>query len=196
MEYKKFKRLEIIGIFVCYILAILLHFLYKWINGNVWGIIFGSVNESVWEHIKLFTMPYLFWAFIELAIVRIPLKKFVVSKVIGVYFIIFSIITYFYTYTFFTGKAIMIVDIICSLVCLMLSFFASYKLIISELNMEKWYSAALCALTLFVIMYLSFTIYPPKIDLFKDPVTNSYGLSFNTYKQAMKYFGGIYAINP
>lgn len=194
MEYKKFKKLEILGVFICYIMACLLHFLYGWINGNVWGIIFGSVNESVWEHIKIFTMPYLFWAGIELAIVRIPLKKMMVAKIVGIYTIIFSIISYFYTYTFFTKKTILIFDLICSFLCLVLSFFMSYKLITSKLNIEKWYHTSLCALVLFVIMYLSFTIYPPKLPLFKDPITNSYGLTFNVNSQAMKYFGGIYAI--
>lgn len=193
MLYKKFKILEIMGVFICYTFAVLLHFLYDWIEGNVWGIVFGAVNESVWEHIKIFTMPYLFWGGVELAIVRVPLKRMVVGKVLGVYVLMLSIIAYFYTYTFFTGKAIFIVDIIMSFLCLAFSFFVSYKIITSKLNIELWYATSLFALILFGIMYLSFTIYPPHIDIFKDPITGNYGLAFDYGYETVKYFGRLFA---
>lgn len=39
----------------------LLHFVYEWSNGNVFAAMFSAINESVWEHLKIFFVPALFF---------------------------------------------------------------------------------------------------------------------------------------
>lgn len=40
------------------VLGILLHFLFDWTNGSVVAALFSAVNESIWEHTKLFQKEY------------------------------------------------------------------------------------------------------------------------------------------
>lgn len=67
MGNNKLKKLEICGVFFIFICGTLLHFVYQWSNKSVVSILFGAVNESVWEHVKIFALPYAAWAIIELA---------------------------------------------------------------------------------------------------------------------------------
>ena len=49
---KKLKGLEIAGAVFVFVCGTLMHFLYEWSNKNVVGILFGAVNESVWERYR------------------------------------------------------------------------------------------------------------------------------------------------
>ena len=53
LYYKKIKKWEIIGIFWVIMVGSLLHFTYDWSNKSLIVALFSSVNESVWEHLKL-----------------------------------------------------------------------------------------------------------------------------------------------
>ena len=54
MNTAKLKKFEIAGVLIIYAAASLLHFLYRLTDGNIFAILFGAVNESVWENIKNF----------------------------------------------------------------------------------------------------------------------------------------------
>ena len=47
--------------FVC-LLGSLLHFLYDWTGGSIVVAPISAVNESTWEHMKLFFLPALIFA--------------------------------------------------------------------------------------------------------------------------------------
>ena len=55
----KIKTWQIITIFICLILGILLHFTYEWAGENIIVGIFSAVNESTWVHLKLAFYPML-----------------------------------------------------------------------------------------------------------------------------------------
>ena len=48
MNTKYFRNLEIVGVFLVFGLATLLHFIYDLTDGSVFSILFGAINESVW----------------------------------------------------------------------------------------------------------------------------------------------------
>ncbi len=176
MSKKTFAILEIIGVVVIYLTAVFLHFVFDLTNGSVLSILFGAVNESVWEHVKIFAAGYTFWAIFEILWLKPPFKKFVVAKTFSLYFLSLSIIVFFYTYTFFTKQAYLIADIIASVVFVILSQYISYRLTVSENNIKDYFSVACMLLMTYFLMFFSFTMFPPKIDLFKDPVTGMYGI--------------------
>ena len=66
-------------------LATLLHFIYDLTDGSVFAVLFGAVNESVWENTKIFLVAYCVWAVVELLVSKAPFKRFVIGKVIGIY---------------------------------------------------------------------------------------------------------------
>ena len=176
MNKSKFKKCEIVGIFLIYAGAALLHFLYDLTNGNIFAVLFGSVNESVWENIKNFILPYVLWSVIELFGIKPPFKQFVVAKVAGLYFLIAANIASFYIYTFFTGGPILIVDLILAAVWLTLSQYCSYRLTTTEKNLRDRFTIAVFLLFLMVVMYFTFTAFPPHSSLFLDYETGTYGV--------------------
>lgn len=169
-------QLSIIGIIICFIASCLLHFSYDWSNGSVWSILFAAANESIWEHIKILTLPYLLWSFIELSFLKIPLKKLIISKTVGVYSISLLTIAFFKLYTSITGKSIVFIDIFSAFLWIAAGFFISYKILNSNIDFNSFFVPASFALLLFITMYLSFTVCPPKIDIFLDPISESYGI--------------------
>ena len=187
MSDKKLKIAEIIGIPVIYLIAVVLHFVYDFTDGSVLSILFGAVNESVWEHIKIFAVGYISWAIVELMWLKPSFKKFVVAKTISLYFLCLAIIVFFYTYNLFTPQPVLWLDITSSFVFVVLSQFISYKLITSEKKIYEYFYIAVALLMMFFVMFFSFTVYPPRIDLFKDPLTGNYGI-VNKYLDTGAFF--------
>ena len=176
MHNRKFKILEITGIPVIFLLATLLHFVYDFTDGSTLSILFGAVNESVWEHVKIFAVGYVFWSLVELLWVKPPFKKFVTAKTIALYFLSLAIIVFFYGYNLFIKEPILWLDISSSFVFVVLSQYISYRLITNENDIKDYFTVALMMLMLFFLMFFSFTAFPPKIDLFRDPITGMYGI--------------------
>lgn len=177
MPKKLFIRLEIIGAFFSYLMVLFLHNGYYIIQSKVIAILFTSVNNSVWEHVKVFTLPYVFWCFIELCFIQEPFKKFVVSKIIGLYFLILSTTIVFSLYFAIIGKSSFIFDVVFAGILIALSYYISYLLINSKLNFNRYFYLALVFLAIFLSVYMVFTVTPPKVNLFRDPFTGYYGLS-------------------
>lgn len=192
---KEFFKLEIIGSIFCVIAGTLLHFVYEWSDKAVWSILFGSVNESVWEHVKIFSLPYIVWAIIEMAKIKLPIKKFVVSKTIGLYFLILSVILFFYIYSGILGRSFLIVDIISIVVWVFLAHLISYKLLTSNLNLSQWFTIACFMILLFLAMFFTFTVSPPKIDLFRDPLTGLYGIIPKSYDTGADFLQKCFILN-
>ncbi|MDO4749001.1 MAG: DUF6512 family protein [Eubacteriales bacterium] len=176
MNKKLFTILEFIGVPIIYLIASVLHFVYDWSGGSVLSILFGAVNESVWEHVKIFAVAFTLWTAIELLAVKPPFKKFVVAKTISLYFLSLSIIVFFYAYNLFTSKPILWLDLLSSFVFTLLSQTISYYLTTKENTITDYFPVAVMLIMLYFMMFFSFTVFPPKADLFKDPVTCMYGI--------------------
>lgn len=184
---------ELIGIPITFILASLLHFSYIWSNGAMWSIVVGAVNESVWEHVKIIALSYITWAIIEIIILLPPIRTFITAKVVGLYFLIVSIPLFFFSYTHFTQKSILSVDISSSLVFITIANIISYLLSTRSNNLFKYFNVAIGFLILFFVMLMIFTLFPPEIKLFQDPITGTYGIPKKTllnenYVNARKVF--------
>lgn len=172
----RLKKLEIVGVFFVFLCGALLHFFYDWTNGSTLGVLFGSVNESVWEHIKIFAMPYIVWSVIELAFSIPYFRQFVVAKVLGLYLLCALIIGFFYLYTMILGRHVLFIDITSVFVWIAISHIFSYRATTSSKDLRHLFPLCLGLLFLFSAMYFSFTAVPPHIDLFRDPITGMYGI--------------------
>lgn len=58
--WKKYHIFISYSIFIM-IAGTLLHFVYEWSNENAFAAMFSAINESVWEHLKIFFVPALFF---------------------------------------------------------------------------------------------------------------------------------------
>ena len=164
------------GVLFVFISGTLLHFLYDWSNGSMLGVLFGSVNESVWEHIKIFAMPYIVWSVIELACSIPYFRQFIVAKVLGLYLLCGLITGFFYLYTMILGRHVLFIDITSVFMWIAIAHIFSYRATTSYKDLRHLFPLCLGLLFLFLAMYFSFAAVPPHIELFKDPVTGMYGI--------------------
>ena len=176
MNQTLFKRLETAGGAVVYAIAAFLHFFYDFTGGSIVGALFGAVNESVWEHLKIFAIAYIIWAVTELLWAKPNLKKFVSAKAVGLYSLCTTITLFFYLYTAVAGRAILAVDLISSLVFSFGAHYVSYKLTLSDRNRGQFFYTSVMLIFLALIMILCFSYYPPACPLFKDYTTGLYGV--------------------
>ena len=59
MIKEKIRNYQIFSIIFTFILGSFLHFTYAFLGNNPVVAIFSSINESVWEHLKLLFFPML-----------------------------------------------------------------------------------------------------------------------------------------
>lgn len=195
MNQKLYKRLEIAGGPVVFAIASFLHFLYDLTGKSVVGALFGSVNESVWEHLKIFAIAYIVYAVFVLLWANPPIKKYVWAKALGLYGLCISIALFFYIYTFFTGKPILFLDLASGLAFSVLFHYLSYRITLKESNTGQYFYTGVMLILLAIIMILCFTYYPPKSVLFKDPITGLYGIIPHTPYEGDAVLDTLYQIN-
>lgn len=177
MDNVKIRNYQIVSaIFVC-IAGTLLHFTYKFFGENNFVALFSAVNESVWEHLKLLLFPMLLTTIIGYFYIGKNIPSFLCSKAIGIIISMLFIIIFFYTYTGIIGKSIIFIDIASFFVAVILGEYISYKLMIS--NFECNNIIATIILSVILISFIIFTYFTPKIEIFRDPVTNQYGITKN-----------------
>lgn len=165
-----------LGIIGITLIGALLHFVYEWSHHNKLVAIFAAVNESTWEHIKIAMTPTFIWAII-LGFHYGWNDRLLVGLALCLSVIIMMIPALFYLYTAFTKKSILIVDIICFCI----TIFCSELVFFHFINYYSTFPAfcivaSIILLIIEIIIYLSFTFFPPSNLFFKDPITKRYSL--------------------
>ncbi len=168
MFMKGLKSNIIAGIIFVSALGTLFQFLYKWSGNNFFIGFFTSVNESVWEHTKLFFFPMLIYS-VYLCKKNgrdYPgIKSAAASGILsGVSFIIVS----YYTYSGIAGFHVSFIDISIFYISVILSFLIVYKLALSR-KAVNFYTLLLIIDIALICLYVIFTLFPPDIPLFISP---------------------------
>lgn len=162
----------IIEIILICLIGTLLHFTYEWSHHNKVVAYFSAVNESTWEHIKIALTPTFIYTIIDYFI--LDGNNFFFAKFMCMFSIILIIPILFYSYTAFTKKAILPLDVICFYVTITISQIVS-NYIMNEPNLGNEVFGIIGIIVIF-IMYSLLTYFAPKNFLFKDPITKKYGL--------------------
>jgi hypothetical protein len=183
MKNKGFAISEAVGCVVVYAAAVALHFVFSWFGPGALTILFGAVNESVWEHIKIFSAAYAGYALLQLLWVKVEFRRYVVAKCAGLYALMGGIVLFHYISVFLAGVAVARIDIVGSAVLVVLAQLLSYSLVVGSLPLREYFAPAIFLLTLYYLMFFSFTIYPPKVGLFRDPLTGGFGYLENTVEK-------------
>lgn len=170
----RFKRFHIISGIVVMILGTLLHFTYNWSRANPFIAIFSSINESTWEHLKLLFFPMLLTTIIGSLFFFKSSNSFLCARVLGIFISISFTIIFFYTYSGIFGKNIPIVDISSFFFSVIIGEYISYNFIKNNTACNRL--LAITAIFFLSVLFLIFTFIPPHIGLFKDPITETYGI--------------------
>lgn len=155
--------------------GVLLHFLYEWSNEARWAAPFSSVNESTWEHMKLLFIPALIFAFVQSLIFR-DRKDFWNIKLKGILLGLILIPTLFYLYNGVIGESNDIVNIAIFVISVFVMFIYENKLFKTEKKDIKTSKYSLPVLLAIAILFVVFTFKTPKIKIFEDPTTYTYGI--------------------
>lgn len=139
---------------------------------------FAPVNESVWEHLKILMFPAIISAVAEYLIYGRKHNDFIAAKCIGIIIGLIFIVTSFYTYLGILGQHYIAADIAIFVLSCALTAYTSSKL------MNSTYFAldqndtviCLCIITAIIILFIHFSFSPPQIELFRDPITEDFGI--------------------
>ena len=153
----------------------LLHFLYDWSGGLVWLAPFSSVNESTWEHMKLLFWPMLLFAIVQSLFFR-ERSDFWGVKLRGILLGLALIPVLFYTYNGVIGKSPDWINIAIFFVAAAIAYIYEAQLFLNKKRDYKQPKLALTLLCLIAVLFVIFTFAAPEINVFKDPLSATYGL--------------------
>lgn len=168
---------QIVETVLIIILGVILHFLYDWTSKNKFVATFSAVNESTWEHLKLAFFPILLFGIVDFIFVRPYTNNVVLATTIALFSSITMITMLFYVYLGVLGKNIDIINISIFVIAVIISKYISFRIMLMP-NFENIYYILLSAYFIYLtaFCFVVFTFAPPKINLFRDPITGKYGI--------------------
>ena len=153
----------------------ILHFLYDWLGETTLVAPFSGVNESTWEHMKLLFWPMFLFAIVQSFFFR-DRGDFWCVKLRGITLGLLLIPTLFYTYNGVIGKSPDWLNIA-------IFFISAATVYIYETRQFDKGSVAckspklrVALLASIAVLFILFTFLAPKIGIFKDPLTGTYGI--------------------
>ncbi|MDO5558688.1 MAG: DUF6512 family protein [Oscillospiraceae bacterium] len=159
----------------------LFHMLYQITGENTLAALISPVNESIWEHLKIVFFPLLIWWIIMYLFKKdlwdISRSTWLTSAAVSLITAPLFVILLYYSYTGALGIHSLIADI--SLV-----FITSFLALSIAGHFLKYarpdkFTSALSIVIIIVIVaaFIYFTFFPPKLPLFLDSVTRTYGIN-------------------
>lgn len=173
-KLKKINKYFLYSLPFLFFLGSISHFVYD-ITGKMPLIgIFFPVNESIYEHTKLAIVPLLLFYLYGIKF-KPDKKKWLFSFLISLFatIILMPMLYYFYTGAF--GFTFLIIDILIYFVSITCGQWLA-KHIYNKCNFSLNSKVIIILLTTYFVLNIIFTIDPPHLPLFLDPVNHTYGL--------------------
>lgn len=173
---QRLRRWQVCGFIFTAAAGTLLHYLYDWSGGlSLLGVI-SAVNESVWEHMKLLFIPMFFFTLIEMTVLGEHYSHFWRSKLLGILSGLLLIPALFYTYTGALGFRLIWLDISIFYLAAATAFFLETRLLLRHSRSGALELTSMLLIWLLAFAFLIFTYAPPRLPIFLDPVTLTYGI--------------------
>ena len=174
MEKKRIFWFCLAGFAFVSVIGALSHFFYEWSGYNRAAGLFFAANESTWEHLKLAIFPTL--VFFLAGMVFLPEDNCIVAFFAALALPMLLIPALFYAYTAIAGRSFLAADIAIYFISVFAAFAAAYGILLLPPLKKGWNIAALAGIAVVIVCYMTFTLFPPEIFLFRDPLTGGYGL--------------------
>ena len=163
---------EVAGGLVIFFAGSFLHFLFELSGFAVVAAPFASVNESTWEHLKLFFWPALLFAVVQHAYTRHAVNNFWAAKGASVVITPLAIVIGFYAYVGVVvpiyGKGALIGTLITAAIGVALGQVASYRLLTGAPRGRRAHVLGVTAILVMGAAFALFTFVPPRIFLFEN----------------------------
>ena len=170
------KSWSVYGAVAIIILGTILHYFYPWFGENRVLGAFVPVNESVWEHLKLGYWGLVLFSIPEYFKIKDNVNNYAVAKFLGILALEFSILGIFYTYTFFSQRPILWIDISSFVVGAIICQMVAFRLYLAPplTNNIQW-AAGLGFLGI-GILFIWLTYLTPLWPIFMDGQDFTYGI--------------------
>ena len=170
------NKLFLFGIIVIFLIGSLFHSVYDFLGEGAFLAIFFPVNESIFEHIKIAILPIFVWYCLCYFFKRkeLDINKWFTSALLSMLLAGFLVPVFYYFFTGSFGFESVAVDII--------SF--ALEIAIAQLIARHYYryGKGICykKTLIFMIILIALvalgTFFPPKIPLFKEESSGTYGV--------------------
>ncbi len=160
------------------LVASALHFAYE--LSGFWGpmALFGSVNESTYEHLKIFFWPGLLYALVQHAYVRQFVNNYWFAKAAALVIAPIVLMVSFYFYLGIAlpiyGRGFLWADITTGVIGTIVGEFVAYRLMVAAPLGTSIRRIAIPVLVGLTIMFSTLTFFPPRMFVFE----NFYGYEY------------------
>jgi len=155
----------------------LLHFTYDWSGGSPIVAAFSAVNESTWEHMKIFFFPMFLFSVVQLWFLGRNYPNFLAVRTISILFGLLLIPVLYYTYSGVLGYSIEWVSIALFFVADLLAFSLDFCLLGRGGFASLWQQVlGLAVLWALAFLFVWCTFHPVELGLWQDPVTGGFGI--------------------
>ena len=166
---------QLTGLVFTAVLGTLLHFLFGWTN-TIFVAPFSAVNESTWEHMKIMFFPTFIFALIQNIFYYKDFCNFWKIKFFGIILSLFLIPILFYTFSGAFGKSTDCLNILFYFISAFCGFALEYFLFKSKERKPVKTIIYIVILIVIALLFFIFTFITPKLPLFLDPITKTYGI--------------------
>ena len=166
---------QLLGFGVTSLGGTLLHFLYDWLGETVFVAPFSGVNESTWEHMKLLFWPMFIFAVVESFFFR-DRKDFWCIKLKGILLGLSLIPILFYTYNGAIAKSPDWLNIAIFFVSAAVAYLFETRKFNNAKAPCKNPKLAIALICIIAVLFVVFTFKAPEIGIFRDPLTDTYGI--------------------
>ena len=168
-------RWQLLGFLVTSLGGTLLHFLYEWLGEAIWIAPFSGVNESTWEHMKLLFLPMFIFAIVQSFFFG-DREDFWCVKLRGIFLGILLIPVIFYTYNGAIGKSPDWLNIAIFFISAAIAYVYETRRFNGNVAICKKPRLSFIILCGIAVLFIVFTFKTPELMIFKDPLTNSFGI--------------------
>jgi hypothetical protein len=172
---KKIFYYHIWGIIFTVLIGAFLHFIYELSGFSKLVALFGAVNESTWEHLKIAFWPAFIFGIIEYFAYGKNQNNFFLAQAKKIYIIPVLIVIFFYSYTAFI-KHNLFIDIFIFILAIVVGYITSYKILTWQRDFSKYKTLSFVFIIIAIIVFSMLSYFPLENLLFLDPVTGSYGI--------------------
>ena len=174
-DRKRILKWEMWGILFIFLIGASFHFIFELSGKNTIVGLFGAVNESVWEHIKIGFWPAFIWAIIEFFIWGRKIKNFLIAKG-GSFVLIGVFITGIYYLVVSLGIENLAVDITNFFISIAIAQIISYRLMLVQRHYKVLSIIGIVIILLNIAAFSLLSYFPPGCPIFRDPISSGYGI--------------------
>ena len=167
--------LAALGVAVCMGLSFFLSKLWAYSGKFIAAAVICSVNRSVWESVKIMCFPMLLWFVAEFLLMHVNYYRMTAAALVGTSIAAVCRICTAFICSGILGFSPQWLEWSLTALSIIIGEWAAVRVQRYPGRVEEYFLWAAAGLGVMLYALLSFTVNPPHIGLFADPVSGAYG---------------------